>query len=77
VPRPALHLGVEDGFAPARKAHPALRVADLDAAAAALEAAGCPAKRDGSVPEVRRLYTADPFGNRIELIQDGDHFPTA
>ena len=76
-PGVALHLGVEDGFAPARKAHPALRVADLDAAAAALEAAACIAKRDASVPEVRRLYTADPFGNRIELIQDGDQFPTA
>jgi len=76
-PGVALHLGVEQEFAPAKKAHPALRVADIDAAAAALEAAACAAKRDCSVPEVRRLYTADPFGNRIELIQDGDHFPTA
>lgn len=67
-----IHLGVEEPFAPARKAHPALRVADLDTAQAALEFA----ERDESVPEVRRLFTRDPFGNRIELIQDGDRFPT-
>ena len=68
----AIHLGVEEPFAPARKAHPALRVTDLEQAAAALEEC----TRDASVPEVRRLFTADPFGNRIELIQDGDDFPS-
>jgi len=66
-----IHLGVEDPFAPALKAHPALRVTDLEAAAAELGQSGL----DTSVPEVRRLHTADPFGNRIELIQDGDAFP--
>jgi len=66
-----LHLGVEEPFAPARKAHPALRVADLEAAAAVLEHV----QRDTNIPGVRRLYTADPFGNRIELIQDGDPIP--
>jgi len=71
-PRVEIHLGVEDPFVPARKAHPALRVRDLEAAAAALDRV----QRDTSVPGVRRLYTADPFGNRIELIQDGDHFPS-
>ena len=75
-PGTAVHLGVEEAFAPAKKAHPAFRVADLDEAAAALEAGGCVVNRDHSVPEVRRLYTADPFGNRIELIQQGDEFPT-
>jgi len=67
-----IHLGVEEPFAPARKAHPALRVADLEQAASELEECA----RDTSVPEVRRLFTADPFGNRIELIQDGDNFPS-
>ncbi|MHC4956655.1 MAG: VOC family protein [Planctomycetota bacterium] len=66
----ALHLGVEAGFAPARKAHPAFVVADLDAAAARLSAAEAPVIPDSALPGVRRLYTADPFGNRIELIQD-------
>jgi catechol 2,3-dioxygenase-like lactoylglutathione lyase family enzyme len=65
-----LHLGVEASFAPARKAHPALLVDDLDRLAAALTAAGyecIPA--DGEIPGVRRFHTRDPFGNRIEFQQ--------
>jgi catechol 2,3-dioxygenase-like lactoylglutathione lyase family enzyme len=73
-PGTALHLGVESDFRPARKAHLALRVADLEAARRELVAAGVPIVPDDSVPQVRRLYVADPFGNRIELIQDGDRF---
>jgi catechol 2,3-dioxygenase-like lactoylglutathione lyase family enzyme len=65
-----LHLGVEEPFAPARKAHPALLVDDLDALCAALAAAGYPCMRaDGEIPSVRRCYTADPFGNRVEFQQ--------
>jgi catechol 2,3-dioxygenase-like lactoylglutathione lyase family enzyme len=65
-----LRLGVEVSFAPARKAHPALLVDDLDRLAAALTAAGrecIPA--DGEIPGVRRFHTSDPFGNRIEFQQ--------
>lgn len=69
-----LHVGVEDAFVPARKAHPALLVGDLRASCAALEAAGFPVIDDDTLPEVRRAYTTDPFGNRIELIADGDGF---
>jgi catechol 2,3-dioxygenase-like lactoylglutathione lyase family enzyme len=63
-----LHVGVEEDFAPARKAHPALRVDDLDGLAARLAAAGAPVQWDESLPDVRRFYTADPWGNRIELL---------
>jgi len=68
-----LHVGVEDPFTPATKAHPALRVADLDALRARLRAAGAViAEDEGTIPGVRRFYTADPFGNRIELLaRDG------
>jgi catechol 2,3-dioxygenase-like lactoylglutathione lyase family enzyme len=67
-----LHIGIESGFAPARKAHPGLRVeaAELDALAARIEAAGAPVDWDERYPGVRRFYTADPFGNRIELLCD-------
>lgn len=65
----ALHLGVEEPFAPARKAHPAFSVSDLDAAERWLRAAGAPIGPDASLPGVRRIYTADSFGNRIELIE--------
>jgi catechol 2,3-dioxygenase-like lactoylglutathione lyase family enzyme len=64
-----LHVGVEKEFTPARKAHPALRVDDLDALAGRLEAAGERVQWDESLPGVRRFYTADPWGNRVELLE--------
>jgi predicted thioesterase len=69
-----LHLSGDPGFVPASKAHVGLLVADLDGAVGALDAAGAPVTRDDSVAGVHRLYTADPFGNRIELIQSGEGF---
>jgi len=65
-----LHLGVEEPFGPARKAHPAFLVSDLAGLQAVLAAAGydC-ARSDGELPGVRRFHTADPFGNRIEFQQ--------
>ncbi|HEY0933189.1 MAG TPA: VOC family protein [Trebonia sp.] len=65
-----LHLGVEEPFAPARKAHPALLTGDLDGLEAALSAAGWVCVRaDGEIPGVRRFHTHDPFGNRVEFQQ--------
>jgi catechol 2,3-dioxygenase-like lactoylglutathione lyase family enzyme len=72
APGAQLHLGVEAGFTPARKAHPALRVDDLEALREALTSAGAPVTPDDTLPNVRRFYAADPFGNRIEFIQEGD-----
>lgn len=64
-----LHLGVEDGFTPARKAHPGILVTDLDALVARLTAAGVDARPDGEFPGHRRVYADDPFGNRLEFLQ--------
>jgi catechol 2,3-dioxygenase-like lactoylglutathione lyase family enzyme len=65
-----LHVGVDDDFTPATKAHPALRVgaADIDAIAERLAAAGRAVNWDDAIPGTRRFYTADPWGNRIELV---------
>jgi catechol 2,3-dioxygenase-like lactoylglutathione lyase family enzyme len=65
-----LHVGVEEAFEPARKAHPALRVAaeGLDQLAERLTAAGASVQWDGDLPGVRRFYTEDPWGNRLELL---------
>jgi catechol 2,3-dioxygenase-like lactoylglutathione lyase family enzyme len=65
-----LHVGVEDPFAPARKAHPAFRLSpeELDELATRLEAAGERVEWDDSLPGTRRFYTADPWGNRLELL---------
>jgi catechol 2,3-dioxygenase-like lactoylglutathione lyase family enzyme len=59
-----LHVGVEDDFVPARKAHPALVVDDLDALAARLG----DVQWDDAIPGVRRFYATDPFGNRLEFL---------
>lgn len=65
-----LHVGIDLGFRPARKAHPALRVrsADLDTLAARLASAGVEIAWDELLPDARRFYTHDPWGNRIELV---------
>jgi len=65
-----LHVGVAESFAPARKAHPALRVAPgaLDELAARLRGAGHDVGWDEELPGIRRFYTHDPWGNRLELV---------
>ena len=63
-----VHLGVEEDFRPAKKAHPALRCADYDGLVARLRAAAVDVQDDNSIPEMRRCHISDPFGNRIELI---------
>ncbi len=65
-----VHLGVESDFRPAQKAHPALRVAGLDQLVAQLEADGARWRWDEELPGLRRIYVDDPFGNRIELIDE-------
>ncbi len=64
-----LHLGVEQDFRPARKAHPALVVDDLDALAAHLVASGVEVRPDTELPGLHRCFVDDPFGNRIELVE--------
>lgn len=64
-----LHLGVEDGFAPARKAHPALLVDDLQELQTLLSTHGYPIMTDEQLPGYQRFYSNDPFGNRIEFLK--------
>ncbi len=68
-----LHVGVAEPFAPATKAHPALAVgaADLDRLAERLAEAGAPVQWDDAIAGTHRFYTADPWGNRIELVGAG------
>lgn len=63
-----VHLGVDPDFRPARKAHPALVVDDIDGLVAELTARSIPWRDDEELPGVRRGYVDDPFGNRIEII---------
>jgi catechol 2,3-dioxygenase-like lactoylglutathione lyase family enzyme len=64
-----IHLGVDPEFRPAKKAHPGLLVGDLNGLLEILRTAGHPVS-DGDVrEEYEHAYVEDPFGNRIELIQ--------
>ncbi len=69
-----LHLGTDENFVPAKKAHPAFLVSDLEAARARFAAFGVEVRYDTRVAHVHRFYADDPFGNRLEFIQAGDRF---
>jgi len=64
-----LHVGVEDPFAPARKAHPGLVVDDLDAIRKRFRVSGVAYEDDDKIEGIDRLFVHDPFGNRLELRQ--------
>jgi len=64
-----LHVGVESGFHPAKKAHPAFLVDDLAKMRERLERAAVEIKHQPDLPNARRIFVDDPFGNRIELVE--------
>ena len=67
-----IHVGVEEPFQPARKAHVALVVDDLAGLRSAMTDAGVETKDDEAPIGVRRFYAFDPFGNRLELVDRRD-----
>ena len=64
-----VHLGVEPDFRPAKKAHPGLLVDDLQALVERLRQAGVKLTPDEALAGPPRYFAEDPFGNRIELVQ--------
>lgn len=64
-----IHLTVEEGPRAQPRAHPGLLVADLDALAARLAAAGWRTDWDEAFPGHRRFYSYDPLGNRLEFLE--------
>jgi len=64
-----LHIGVEPDFRPAKKAHPAFAVADLDKLHALLQGRSVKITYDDSLPGSRRFYAEDPWGNRLEFLE--------
>ena len=63
-----VHVGVSPDFVPAAKAHPALRVTDLEVLADRLVEAGVEVRWDEAIPGVARFYADDPWGNRLEFV---------
>jgi catechol 2,3-dioxygenase-like lactoylglutathione lyase family enzyme len=72
-PATMIHLGVEPDFRAARKAHPALLTDDIGELSKRLLAHGFEVEFDLALPGTQRFFTHDPFGNRLEFIQSGDH----
>lgn len=64
-----LHLGADSAFLPAKKAHPALIVAGFDAFVGALRGAGVDVQIEEMVAGLQRATVNDPFGNKVELIE--------
>jgi catechol 2,3-dioxygenase-like lactoylglutathione lyase family enzyme len=64
-----VHLGVEEGFAPAVKAHPAFLVTGIEKLRARIEEAGYRVTDTVQLEGFHRIYVRDPFGNRVELIE--------
>jgi hypothetical protein len=65
-----VHLGVENDFRAAKKAHPALRCRDYASLLARIRTQGIETIEAEDIPGVRRAHIFDPFGNRIELVAD-------
>lgn len=60
-----IHLGAEDDFRPARKAHPGVIVVGLRSF---VERVGLEVRWSDEVPGIIRCHVDDVFGNRLELI---------
>lgn len=64
-----LHVGVEEDFHPARKAHPAFAVRKIDLLFILLTGAGVKCVWEAGMAGVRRFHANDPWGNRLEFIE--------
>jgi catechol 2,3-dioxygenase-like lactoylglutathione lyase family enzyme len=64
-----LHIGIEEDFRPATKAHPAFAVDDVEKVFSALTTAGVGCVWDDAHDGIRRFYAADPWGNRLEFTE--------
>jgi catechol 2,3-dioxygenase-like lactoylglutathione lyase family enzyme len=64
-----LHIGVERNFQAARKAHPAFAVFDLGELRETLMKRGVTVVDDDNLPDARRFYAEDPWGNRLEFVE--------
>lgn len=64
-----IHIGIEEAFQPARKAHPAFRVNDITAFKQHIQQQNIKVKEDDRLPGATRFYMEDPFGNRLEFLE--------
>jgi catechol 2,3-dioxygenase-like lactoylglutathione lyase family enzyme len=64
-----IHIGVEEPFLPAKKAHPAFRVKNIESLKTYLDSKKAKYLVDDNLPGANRFYMHDPFGNRLEFLE--------
>jgi catechol 2,3-dioxygenase-like lactoylglutathione lyase family enzyme len=64
-----LHIGVEEPFSPAKKAHPAFVIESIEDLKIHLKRKNVAFKEDENLPGANRIFVDDPFGNRLELLE--------
>lgn len=64
-----IHIGIEEPFYPAKKAHPAFAIENLVALKQHLLTNGIDVTEDDRIPGVKRFFISDPFGNRMEFLE--------
>ncbi|GLB58079.1 VOC family protein [Cytobacillus sp. NCCP-133] len=64
-----IHIGVQEDFSPAKKAHPGFVVENLEELKINLQQCEAPIKEEAPIDGRNRFFTEDPFGNRIEFLE--------
>ncbi|KOP83320.1 VOC family protein [Cytobacillus solani] len=64
-----IHIGIQEGFVPAKKAHPGLVVENLEALRESLLSQEIIIKEEPPIEGRNRFFVDDPFGNRIEFLE--------
>lgn len=64
-----IHIGIEEPFSPAKKAHPAFEVENIAALKEHLITNSIDVMEDDKLSGAKRFYIFDPFGNRMELLE--------
>ncbi|MEB2494621.1 VOC family protein [Peribacillus frigoritolerans] len=64
-----IHIGIEEPFYPAKKAHPAFEIENIEELKKHLVTNGIDVIEDDKLPGAKRFYIYDPFGNRMELLE--------
>jgi catechol 2,3-dioxygenase-like lactoylglutathione lyase family enzyme len=64
-----IHIGVQESFLPAKKAHPGLVVENLEELRGSLQKLKVTIKEEAPIKGRKRFFADDPFGNRIEFLE--------
>jgi catechol 2,3-dioxygenase-like lactoylglutathione lyase family enzyme len=64
-----IHVGIEEDFSPAKKAHPGLLVSHLLSLKEKLQAHSIQIKEEPPIQGRIRIHVSDPFGNRLEFLE--------